>query len=188
MHSWLDADGDLICTAEEREGWSWGMSMDVIYSIDNVEPLDVDERDEDDFCVEARNSALQTLLDFHRAEISKRRRLAGECDALVLGMLQQRELRAMQPFQRSRLWKKAEDIPGYTVSQVLRVLEKRIYSEEFPCHDDSHETCGPIQDFQKLKSKLLDDVEYRKTLLFTDEMREDAKRQRVIWFGTENPE
>ncbi|KAK4641184.1 hypothetical protein QC761_0099590 [Podospora bellae-mahoneyi] len=45
----------------------------------------------------------------------------------------------------------------------------------------------PVEDFQKLKRKLLEDVEYRKTLLFTDEMREDAKRQRVIWFGVENP-
>lgn len=90
-------------------------------------------------------------------------------------------------YPRRRLWKNAGEMPKHTFNYLLSLLESRIYSNKFPCHARSHETCGPIEDFQKLKRRLLEDVEYRKTLLFTDEMREDAKRQRVIWFGVENP-
>ncbi|CAP65516.1 uncharacterized protein PODANS_6_10107 [Podospora anserina S mat+] len=160
MHSSLNDHGDLMYSSKHRKEWDHVLHSDTYYGVDDVEPLW--ERDEDEFCV--------GVLDFHRDEISKRIKRSGLWDTLILGILQQREFRIMG-YLRRRLW-------GNAVADL---------QQQVPCHARSHETCGPIEDFQKLKRKLLEDVEYRKTLLFTDEMREDAKRQRVIWFGVENP-
>lgn len=77
----------------------------------------------------ACDSALQTVLDFHRDEISKRIKRSGLWDTLILGILQQREFRIMG-YLRRRLWGNAGEMPKHTFNYLLSLLESRIYSNK----------------------------------------------------------
>lgn len=94
--------------------------------------------------VKARDSALQTVLDFHRDEVSKRIKRSGSWDTLILGILQQREFKIMR-YLRRRLWKNDGEMPKHTFNYLLSLLESRIYSKK------SHDTLAATRRAARLR-------------------------------------